>query len=644
MIEVKFFHAFCIIYGLLFILLCDKAFSSIFKKQNICRFVRGFIVIIILGLTGHLFAGNAEMNPETLRSLIDKNLRYSKDVPADSIIVWGERLEPILLKNRQYQDFFETKYIVAQTYAMRGDINLAIEKAHLISKKAQQLKSEFGFAMTSQAVGDTYVYTNVPKEAITSYNQALEILSKHPHMDVFKTRVLIRLLLLHLQENDIEEHHNYLIMFNNLIPEEDTENPLYVYRLLFNTAYNIKLGLLDKSKISITKLNEYAAQRTDMPLHYLAYISALYNEKINNTEAALANYEQLISILETDFNPIEQDLIIKGYTSLLIRIGKADEACEFYLNTNIRKDSISVNRYTRLGSLLHANYQIDTMKLENQTKRNNMVHMAITVSFITFLLFVLLATYMRISNKKLAASKQSLEKAKQRAEASIRSKNIFLSNMSHEIRTPLNALSGFSSILTEEGIDYKTRVQCTEIIQQNSDLLLKLIDDVIDLSGLEFGEMQFNFKEHNAINICQNVIEMVQKIKQTKANILFTTPLKELTLYTDDARLQQVLINLLINATKFTPTGSITLDLSLRSENMVLFTVTDTGCGIPKEKRDKIFNRFEKLDEHHHGAGLGLSICQLIIKRVGGEIWIDSDYTEGSRFCFTHPIKTSENA
>lgn len=221
-------------------------------------------------------------------------------------------------------------------------------------------------------------------------------------------------------------------------------------------------------------------------------------------------------------------------------------------------------------------------------------------------------------------------------------KSVFLSNMSHEIRTPLNALSVFSALLTEEGLDDATRLQCTEIIQQNSELLLKLINDVIDLSSLEFGKMQFSIGEHDAVATCRNVTDTVGKVKQTQAELLFVTSLEELKIETDDSRLQQVLINLLINATKFTAEGAITLKLEKESDDMALFSVTDTGCGIPKEKQAHIFQRFEKLDENAQGSGLGLSICQLIIEHIGGRIWIDPDYDEGSRFLFTHPIRQTK--
>ncbi len=152
-------------------------------------------------------------------------------------------------------------------------------------------------------------------------------------------------------------------------------------------------------------------------------------------------------------------------------------------------------------------------------------------------------------------------------------------------------------------------------------------------------KLVFNFKKCDAVVICRNVIDTVRKVKQTQADVHFVTTLESLPLLTDDSRLQQLLINLLINATKFTTEGSITLEIRKESDDTAVFSVTDTGCGIPPENQGRIFNRFEKLNEGAQGTGLGLSICQLIVEQIGGRIWIDPEYTAGARFVFTHPIK-----
>ena len=274
-----------------------------------------------------------------------------------------------------------------------------------------------------------------------------------------------------------------------------------------------------------------------------------------------------------------------------------------------------------------------------ESERQLMILKFILIFFCFFAIALTLYLYLRRKSiRQLQEKNEELTIARDRAEQADKMKTHFMQNMSHEIRTPLNALSGFSSLLTEEGLDDETRRQCNEVIQQNSELLLKLINDVIDLSSLEFGKLQFCIAQHDAVSICKNVIDTVNKVKQTQAELTFTTELEEMPIETDDSRLQQVLINLLINATKFTPQGSIVLKLEKETNDTVLFTVTDTGCGIPKDRQTNIFQRFEKLNENVQGSGLGLSICQLIIEHIGGQIWIDSEYTEGSRFCFTHPI------
>lgn len=316
-----------------------------------------------------------------------------------------------------------------------------------------------------------------------------------------------------------------------------------------------------------------------------------------------------------------------------------DKASEVYNEINIARDSIDEQDYSLQVNLRRTKYQVDSLALNNQSQRNKFLSRSISYSIFILVIAIFSIIHLGRINRLLVQSKKKLEKARIKMENSIRTKSLFLSNMSHEIRTPLNALAGFSAILTEPGIDNEMRKQCNEIIIQNSNLLLKLIDDVVDLSSLDTGKMQFRFGIYDAVAICRNVIETVSKIKQTAAETLFQSNLKELQLYTDETRLQQLLFNLLINATKFTNTGSIILTLELQSEKEALFIVTDTGCGISLEKQKYIFNRFEKLNESAQGSGLGLFICQLIVERFGGEIWIDPKYKGGSRFLFTHPLQ-----
>lgn len=307
------------------------------------------------------------------------------------------------------------------------------------------------------------------------------------------------------------------------------------------------------------------------------------------------------------------------------------------------QDSLYRKIYSQKIEPLRDTYQLEELELENKRQLNRLyLKTALSLGGLA-LLGLLCWIYLKRSNLKLNRSKQEMENAKKLAEMSMRNKSLFLSNMSHEIRTPLNALVGFSDVLATEGIDNALREQCNDVIQLNSELLLKLINDVVDISCFDVGHMKFDIHPADAVVLCQSVIGTIDKVKHnTEAVLSFETELETLMLPTDVHRLQQVLINILVNATKFTPRGSIVLKLE-RKDNIAYFSVTDTGCGIPPERIGDIFNRFEKLDEMAQGFGLGLSICELIVKRLGGKIWIDSGYQQGARFFFTHPIMQEED-
>ena len=256
-------------------------------------------------------------------------------------------------------------------------------------------------------------------------------------------------------------------------------------------------------------------------------------------------------------------------------------------------------------------------------------------------LIISLFFYFRTKRLKddLQRSEVDLREAKDRAEESNRLKSAFLANMSHEIRTPLNAIVGFSDVLTAEGSSDEDRKGYSEIIKSNSDLLLRLINDILDLSRLDADRVRMTKEPCDVVQLCRLVLTSVDFSRKSNNKFVFTSKHEDFVINTDVQRLQQVIINLLSNSAKFTQDGVITLDFSVdEGRKLAFFSVTDTGCGIPKEKQKLVFERFEKLDEYAQGTGLGLSICKLTVEKWGGEIWVDPDYIEGARFVFSMPV------
>ncbi len=259
-------------------------------------------------------------------------------------------------------------------------------------------------------------------------------------------------------------------------------------------------------------------------------------------------------------------------------------------------------------------------------------------------LVVLVLYYLYYKNKSLTDVLRSRESeliaARDKAQESDRLKSAFLANMSHEIRTPLNAIIGFSALLQEDGLEPEDREEYKRLINTNSELMLTLISDILDISRLETGKTAFNIEQADIVLLCQQVILTTAYNRKAGVECFLQCDYDTYLLRTDVKRLSQLLINLLTNANKFTAKGQIIVSFRERPNcGQVEFSVTDTGTGIPLDKQTKVFDRFEKLDEFTQGTGLGLSICKQIAFQLGGDIWVDPTWQNGARFVFTHSTR-----
>ena len=284
----------------------------------------------------------------------------------------------------------------------------------------------------------------------------------------------------------------------------------------------------------------------------------------------------------------------------------------------------------------------DTMAAKLSKYSHYIELLVLGILLLVLLLFFVTWLLLRMRRLKLTLEEREgqLVVAREKAEESDMLKSAFLANMSHEIRTPLNAIVGFSSLMQSEELSQEERAEYCAIVVNNSEMLLTLLNDILDISSLECGKIKFNYASEDIVQICQHVMMTTAHTRQEGVEGRFECPVGSFMLTTDAHRLSQILINLLTNAGKFTFEGSITLGVEIDEERgEVLFSVADTGPGIPLDKQEMVFNRFEKLDGNKKkGTGLGLAICRQIAMIVGGRIWVDPGYTAGARFVFAHPI------
>jgi signal transduction histidine kinase len=421
-----------------------------------------------------------------------------------------------------------------------------------------------------------------------------------------------------------------------------------------------RLGWLDGRQLSVTDVTSYLRVQSDSTMVMVGTwrIDCTENYVMGNITHLLAEANPSLPAFSVSSVGIN-DWALGGYSPDYQVVG--DKLANLTLDFLNHKQHTAGNLITLVPSHYVFNYNalrrfgISKKQLpESSTLVNKpttfvqehplLVLATLSVILILGLCFGVTLYYLvrvRRMNTQLEELSRDLTLARDKAEEANRLKTSFLANMSHEIRTPLNAIVGFSGVLVNEDISNEERAQFCDIIRVNSDLLLHLINDILDLSRIEAGKMQFSSDRTEVVELCNTALRTSEFARRTEAVFLFETTLKRLALYTDAQRLQQVLINLLSNAAKFTPKGFITLRLEVNAERTeALFSVQDTGCGIPPEKAEQIFERFEKLNEYAQGTGLGLSISRVIVERLGGRIWLDTAYTEGARFCFTLPMNS----
>ena len=543
-------------------------------------------------------------------------------------------------ESQRYYTYFELERILIKSSVFRGEIRMAIAQSDQMYSKARALAYPFGNALALNAMGEVYSYTGRLREAGAAYEESLRLLDGMDGEDVHIRMLLVELIDYNLRIRNVNGASRYLARLN-LYPEDRLSPLELAMRHISNASCQLFKGDLKAASHCLVQIGQLETQLIPEIRQYLLIIDARYLVATGEHEAALTAYNDF---LQTEYARINHNIYKEALlekADLLVKMGNKEEAYGQYGKVfSYIKTSFEKN-YPKEIDRLCTRFQADQLAYQNE--RDRIVSMrfylaGITVS-VLFLIFLLVLGWKKIFRLKRSQMRQ--EAMKEKAVQAIQRKNMFLSNMSHEVRTPLNAIVGFSAVLTDEdeSFDDESRREFSEIIKVNSFQLLKLINDILDFSDFENDNITFNIRTHDAVKLCNEVVETVMASRKLEVEMRFDTDLSVLMLDTDDARLRQVLINLLVNATKFTEQGSIVLELKMADVDTALFSVTDTGCGIPPEKQHLIFERFEKLNDFVQGSGLGLSICQLIVKYMNGKLWVDSGYTRGARFCFTHPLK-----
>lgn len=579
--------------------------------------------------------------------------------------------ETALLELKKYQDEairLNEPYGIGQSYIRMGDVyfqqeipNLAIKQYMQAADYYKTVGKENELYYPYYTIGSCYINNG-------EYDKAEEYMRKSietaPNLQA-KMGSCIGLFRIYIKTQEFEKAEkikNVLLEYNNKgILRTGTQQNYYIIMTTYyrdTNNFDLALQYCDSIKDKKTKYGHKCriyARSGDFKKAYTYLIRhndvqdslsrinntemlASYNARFNNQKLELEKNRLSLQNTEMQLKQMldREQLILMEKERTRIELENRNLQLEQQRTTNeLEKAETQRQRL----EVMHKQEELHRIRMEKEAGQRQTI-VIISILLLITIFSITYAITRRKNTLRLQKEKEAAEEARRQAEKADKLKSAFLQNLSHEIRTPLNAIVGFNDLLNDNAAEFSPdeKQELLSHLHRNTDLLLTLVNDVLDLSKLESGNYNISLRKVVLPELCQTTLAGIAHRAAEGVKLNLEQPQKETIIVTDAQRLQQILINLLVNACKYTKQGSITLAYKVNDENIV-FSVTDTGPGIDKDKSELIFQRFEKLDSVNPGFGLGLSICRSLTTLLGGKIYLDTNYTEGAKFVIELPLQ-----
>lgn len=538
-------------------------------------------------------------------------------------------------------------------YIIQGEYNIALLEAEKMLLEAKGEKDQGSIAECYYALANVYAAKGLVKKSQEFMLKEIDIFE---NANVFRYNISCQYSDAAKIYIDLGEAEKAPELLKKALKTSKSTYHEVTAKLVYVSLY-LAQGDTAAARKALEECRQMYMEEPSMKrhIHYLYDVEIDYNWRVGNYNKALSVLDERETELRKKNNLTTLMALRKTKADILWDMNRKEEAAGLYRDFLLeqkkekeRNEEITTSEFATMLNLQQLNAEkVRLEKISQKKQLQNTRTILFSVLGLLCIVVIFLWQQRKLNaklhlaknkldeqNRTLIKAEEELRKAKEVAEQSNWLKTMFIQNMSHEIRTPLNSIVGFSGVLVDM-LDEKEDIgQYVALIESNSKLLLKLVGDILDISILD-SEVEI---KHNAVDVnacCQASIDAAGASFDPGVKLIFEPACDELIINSNYNYIVQVLDNLLGNASKFTHEGSVTLAYEVKKEeNQLIFTVTDTGIGIPVEEQERVFERFVKLDNFSQGAGLGLSICRIVAERLGGYLRIDKGYTQGTRVIF----------
>lgn len=543
-------------------------------------------------------------------------------------------------KHGQWDYYYRTWQLRANALCALGKLQAALHETQQMLGDAKERDNKLGRAMAYKQIGVIYLNMKQTEPAIEALRHYAELMQDEKGDYASLSNIYYRMAKAYDYDKAFDKELQVTQEWFGFIKEKAAKDPEARTQEYYNSCYLARaaayIGLENyaQARQALDVAANYAHQNnTALGLHHYYKMEARYYLAIGDASKALL-YTDSVHLMTSERDDHTEEVRAQA----LIMLGKGIEAARIYQQLYHEKDSVFGRDARQHLDELNTLFQVDELKTAQQ--RTKLIYTVVAALTIMLALLVLLLFGWRSAIRQKKANEQ-LRIANERAAASSKMKTEFIRNISHEIRTPLNIVSGFTQVLTSPDMDLteEEKKDMQERMAENADRITKLVDRMLALSDASSETVIDRRDKTNVRDLASQAIGHSKITAHTRpgnseATVTFEVEeMEPVTLCTSRLYAVRALAHLLENAVKFTPQGTIRL-LAECTDRSVRFIVEDTGIGIPVSESDNIFGEFVQLDSFADGTGIGLTVARSIARRMGGDLWLDTEYVKGARFVF----------